>query len=419
MRQFYQITLAIVFAIASFSTSANSLLDIEQDSVFLGAGYANDIYYSFENGEIHSVDRKNWDIAFYSNILSAGIITNDGNGVELFTYPHTDTSGWNSIDTTGLSTWPVLYNSIDEWEEGAFNKYSYGSFDYGWGVYNIISHNVIGDSLHIIKSLDGDDNKVYKKLWIEKKASMQNTYYFRFANLDGTNEVSQVINCNDYSDKNFVYYSLLNDTILDREPNSDTWDILFTKYMGINNDTPYPVTGALNNVDIPANRFDEVGPDFDDYMSAPMDSTRSPIGYNWKYFDMGTFSYVVEDSIAFFVSNFQKDVYKLVFSEFDYTVGKIAFSKSRVHTSSINDILGEEVFALYPNPATDVVNLNIDKENNWEIFTISDLSGKVVYSREINQESDISVSIDELNTGMYLVILSSKENFAVQKLIIR
>ncbi len=57
--------------------------EAEEDSVFLGSGYVNDIYYSFENGEIHSVDRKNWDIGFYANILSAGIITNDGNGVEL------------------------------------------------------------------------------------------------------------------------------------------------------------------------------------------------------------------------------------------------------------------------------------------------------------------------------------------------
>ncbi len=52
----------------------------------------------------------------------------------MVTLPHGTT-----IDTSGLSTWPVLYNSTDEWEEGAFNTHSYGSFDYGWGVYNIIS----------------------------------------------------------------------------------------------------------------------------------------------------------------------------------------------------------------------------------------------------------------------------------------
>ncbi len=89
------------------------------------------------------------------------------------------------------------------------------------GVFTTSSaHEVIGDSLHIIKYLDENNDEFFKKLWIEKKISMQNTYVFKFADLDGSNEVNQVINCNDYSDKNFVYYSLLNETILDREPNS-------------------------------------------------------------------------------------------------------------------------------------------------------------------------------------------------------
>lgn len=262
-------------------------------------------------------------------------------------------------------------------------------------------------------------NAVYKKFWITKKVSIQNTYYFKYANLDGSDEVNQVLNCSDYDDKNFVYFSFADATVLDREPNSDTWDILFTKYMGINNDTPYPVTGALNNVDIPANRFDEVGPDFEDYMSAPMDSTKSPIGYDWKYFDMNTFSYVVEDSIAFFVSNFQKDVYKLVFSVFDYTVGNVVFSKSLVHISTVGELAIDNSVLVYPNPATDFIQVDLSGELNWEMLTITDLSGKLIYSQEVNLKGVVTIPVDKLNSGVYLVTATSGQNIAVQKLIIQ
>lgn len=416
MRQFYQFVLVIVFTITAGFANAGLILETEQDSVFLGAGYANDIYYSFENGEIASVERTNWDIGFYTLTWSAGIIINGGNGVELYLYPSADTSGWETIDTTGLSGWPVLYNSILDWEEGAFNRHSTGHPDYGWGVYNTITHDVVGDSIYILKLAD----ESYKKFRITKKVSIENTYYFKYANLDGSDEVTEVLNCSDYDAKNFVYYSLSNATVLDREPDSETWDILFTKYMGLlEGGVPYPVTGALNNIDVPANRFDEVGPDFVDWTATPMDSTKTPIGHDWKYFDMGTFSYVVEDSIAFFVRNLQKDVYKLVFSVFDYTVGKIVFSKSLVHASGVDNPAIENPVLIYPNPATDFVRIDLSGENNREVLFITDMSGKVVYTRDFDLKGVITIPLDKMNPGVYLVTVKSKNNTVVQKLIIR
>lgn len=415
MRHFYRFTLIIAFLFGTLQMFATTLM--EADSVEMGGGYANDIYYSFENGEVHAVERTNWEIGFYATAWSAGIITNGGKGVELKLYPSADTSAWETIDTTGLSTWPFLYNSIDDWEEGAFNRHSNGHPDYGWGVYNTITHDVVGDSIYIIKYAVGTEN-IYKKLWITKKVSIMNTYYFKYADLDGSNEIIEVLNCNDYTDKNFVYYSLENQEVLDREPNSDTWDILFTKFMGINNGVPYPVTGVLNNLDIPANRFDDVAPDFEDYMLAPMDSTKSPIGYDWKTFDMNTFSYIVHDSIAFFIKNFQKDVYKLVFNVFDYTIGKIVFSISKVHTSNLAEIKTQSYFAMFPNPASDNVQIDLTGIDFDELI-IADLSGREIIKMQIGQQQNISVPIGQLNSGVYLVSLQSGTNKSIQKLVIQ
>ena len=414
MKQFFQLAILSIFLFTNVCSYANTLM--EEDSITMGGGYANEIYYSFENGEIGSAPRNNWDIAFYTVTWSAGISINDGTGVELYLYPAADTSGWNSLDTTGLSTWPVLYNSTTDWEEGAFNRNQNGHPDYGWGVYNTITHDVVGDSIYILKLADG----ACKKFQVIKKASSQNTYYFKYADLDGSNQVTEVLNCNDYSNKNFVYYSLINQAVIDREPDADSWDILFTKYMGLlEGGVPYPVTGVLNNINIPANRFDEVGPDFEDYTTVPMDSIRVVIGHDWKYFDMNTFSYVVEDSIAFFVMNSKKDVYKLVFSVFDYTIGKFVFSKSKVHTSDVPELSNGQQLAVYPNPASEFINVNLESIENCDEVIITDLSGKVVLSVEPGNLKTITIPVNRLNPGMYLINAKSANETAIQKLVIQ
>jgi hypothetical protein len=413
MKQVYYFVLSVVLVFTTSFSNGNTLM--EGDSVTMGAGYANDIYYSYENGEVSSVVRTNWDLAFFTSPWSAGILTNGAAGVELYPYPLGDTSAWNAIDSTGLASWPVSYNSPDEWEDGAFNRFAMGHPDYGWGVYNVVNHDVVGDSLYLIKLMDGN----MKKLWIQRKASMMNTFYFKFADLDGSNEVEKVLDCNPYTDKNFVYYSMQSDEVLDREPDSDSWDILFTKYMGINNDQPYPVTGALSNVNVPANKNAEVGPDFEDWFAVPMDSTKSPIGYDWKYFDMGVFNYVVEDSIAYFTRSRAEDVYKLVFSAFNYMDGKIVFDISLTSPAAVSEINNDAAFLIYPNPASRQINIEIIGSENWNEILITDISGRVVLQTEVSVMNHISIPVEGLSEGVYFVGLKSDNTQKVQKLIIQ
>ncbi|MCX6909508.1 MAG: DUF2339 domain-containing protein, partial [Verrucomicrobia bacterium] len=117
------------------------------------------------------------------NVLeTAGLVA--GAGVALYTYPKSDTSGWATIDTTGLSSWKPMYNDPGNWENGAFSRYAKGYFDYGWCIYNDVTHNLVGDSLFVIKLRDGN----FKKLWMIKKLSSLDIYLFRYANLDGSGE---------------------------------------------------------------------------------------------------------------------------------------------------------------------------------------------------------------------------------------
>ena len=127
----------------------------------------------------------------------------------------------------------------------------------------------------------------YKKIWTVKKNSANNKYFLRQANLDGSDDHTVELEINPYRNVNFVYYAFSTDSFVEREPDTASWDILFTKYIAIQpNGDPYPVVGVYNNFDVYSNEFYPVAPDFIDYASIPFDSTKSPTGWEWKTFDM-------------------------------------------------------------------------------------------------------------------------------------
>ena len=74
---------------------------------------------------------------------------------------------------------------------------------------------------------------------------------------------------------------------------------------------------------------------------------------------------------------------------------------------------------VYPNPATDFIQVDLYGELNWEMLTITDLSGKLIYSQEVNLKGVVTIPVDKLNSGVYLVTTTTGQNIAVQKLIIQ
>lgn len=403
-------TIILALSLLSLAGSGQSLKNEQAvsvaDSVILGPSYANDIYFSFENGVVASPARATWDIGFLTTVWTASIITNGASGVNLYTYPNSDTTGWNSVDTTGISTWPVLYDDETDWEYGAFTRNSTGHPDYGWGKYNPINHDVVGDSIYILKTLAGS----YFKFWILRKNSIANTYYLRYANLDGSNQEEVTLDINPYRSKNFVYYNLDNSQIIDREPDTNTWDVLFTKYMGLQpNGTYYPVVGVLNNVKVYAKEFYPVAPDFIDWTSAPMDSTKAPIGWEWKSFDMNTFTWTCADSTAFFVHTWDRDIYKLVFTVFGgSSSGKVVFNSELQSPSSVvNPVKGYNPVGIYPNPVTDHLTVNFNTEvTGTAQVSIFDMNGRMILQDVQAVESNtVIIRLNEtgLQNGLYVL----------------
>jgi len=390
------------------------------DSVTMGSGYSNEIYYSMSTGIQGSAIRSTWDIAFRTDMYSADIIINDGSGVELYTYPKADTSEWATVDISGMDTWTKMYNSPTDWETGAFCINQKGHPDYGWCKYNSVTHNLVGDSIFIIKLRDGS----LRKLWIIEKYSFDNIYEFHFANIDGTGDHMVTLDCNPYKSKNFIGYDLSSNQAVDFEPVASTkWDILFTKYMGINQGQPYTVTGVLSNYNVKVKKFDHVPTDTILTSLPVLDDTRSPIGYDWKTFT-GT-AYKVTDSLVYFVQDLGGIIHRLVFTKFaGGSTGLIVFNTELNSFTGVNEI-SKSGFnaAVYPNPVSDVMNLVINPgKSKLTVISVLDMSGRTVLSKKYDIQAEelstLQIPVSELPSGMYMVKIQAGGNVIARKIIV-
>jgi hypothetical protein len=315
----------LLIGLNSCEKKSNSLV-IKSETLSLGAGYTNDIYYRLSDGLTTPVARANWDIAFSVSPREASILTNGAAGVTLKSYPVSPGWTWaTAIDTAGYHDWPALYNSDTTWTEGAFNMNATGHPNYGWANYDMVTHNLTGISLYIIKTRNGS----YKKIWIEKKLTVEQKYTFRYSDLNGSaeNAVTLVVAG---KNKNFVYYSLDTNAEVDREPETDLWDIVFTKW--IDNNLKYPVTGVLQNIGVTALESSDVDP-----MSEVMPATGyltaiSTIGADWKTVDMITYQYTIDETRVFLVKDLNNKIHRIRFKTFEgSSTGNLSFDVSTIN----------------------------------------------------------------------------------------
>ena len=406
-------------------TATGQQAGMAYDTIYMGASYKNEVYYSMSAGNQGAVDRKQWDIAFRANWMSASILTNDGVGVELYTYPKSDTSGWLAVDTAGIKNWKKMVNSTTDWETGAFCQNQIKHPDYGWGVYDNFTHSVVGDSLFIIKLLDGS----FRKLWIIQKISSDNAFEIRFAKLDGTDDTKALVDCAPYAAKNFVGYSITSKQVVDFEPViSSKWDILFTKYVytypvgSPNYGSIYTVTGVLSNYKVKVTKLEHVSTDTIVAGLPAMDGSRSPIGWEWKTFS-GSFK--VTDSLVYFVQDISGTIHRLIFKEFKgSSTGRIVLEKGLNTFTGVNENPKSGFnAAVYPNPVNEVMNLVINPgKARFAVVSLLDISGRTVLSKrydiQAEELSTLQIPVSELPSGIYMVKIQAGGNVISRKVIV-
>lgn len=387
---------------------------VVSDIVTTGEGYTNQIWYSLANGEVGNAPKDNWDLAFEISGFTASIRYNEQKGMAVYASPYS-IADWAAVDTTGMANnWDVLHDDPKSWERGAFNMYSSSDFDLGWGIYNVVTHVIAGDSIYVVKLANGD----FKKLRIDNLAT--GTYNFTYADIDGQNEISAALVKSQFSGKNFGYYNLETNEVVDREPLSEDWDITFTKYIdlvGPDATTPYGVTGILQNYTAETAEATETPVDDAVWSDFSFSDEINVIGYDWKYFDF-SLGYVFTENLSYFIMDQNGSVYQVVFTGFDgTTTGIYEFTVEEVGTVGITEI---DIYNLraFPNPSQgENVNIHWDF-GDFSQLRLIDLSGNLVLSQNISSQShSAEIPTSQLASGVYILQLQGASSFVNQKLV--
>ena len=388
----------------------------------MGESYVSDVFVSMANGEVSNPDATTWDIAIdVRSSFSVGIRTNDGHGVELKTYPSADISGWDAVDTTGLAGWPRLTNQADNWESGAFNVSASSDFsDFSWGLYTGEPlHDVEGDSLYIITSTAG----MARKIRIDLLDGGEWT--FTYANIDGTNEVSETFLMEDHPERNFIYYDLDSGEFVDREPSNLQWDLTFTRYFAMTMFGPGTTTGCLANDNIGLIKASGVDVNSVFHTDYEMNfEDRSIVGSDWKFLN-DMFEWEITPDECYFIQDQLGDIYKLIFTDFGGTsTGDISYTTELVSGAGINDNEMLSLLQVYPNPISNgQLNIVLDSRQAQQVsIQVLDLSGKVVLSQTeqlYGSMSQIEVDAAALSTGVYVISISTNDTMITEKIVVR
>jgi Secretion system C-terminal sorting domain len=390
--------LLIIFGIGAQNVQAQVLAN---DSAIIGAGYTDQVFYSFQNGTVKTESNTNWDLAFQISGFQAAIYVNSKNNVKLYKSMK-DTTSWSTIttaDTAGLMVASnQLLNSDTSWSRGAFNQTMNVSnqFDLGWGVYDFGTHFVIGDSIYFLQLSNG----TVKKLWIRDLAN--GVYHFSYANLDGTSLIDGQLDKTLFPNRIFGYYSLTTNATLDREPNKTDWDLSFAQYMAVTPIT-YKVTGVLQNTGVLAEHQTPVDTALASYNAANLNPLINNIAYNWKSFDFATNAWNIADSTVYFVQDKAGSIWKLIFTGFGGgATGKFLFNKELVIIPNAinNPSLGASV-ALFPNPTTN--QLNVIHGSNCKNIQLINLLGTTLLSVDVKGGIQTKLDVSNLNAGTYFI----------------
>ena len=413
-------------AIIGSFVSANAQGPWIADSVSTGPQYVNRIYYSLENGQVGSVpySTRDWFIDVSAQ-QTVSIRINGGFNAALYKYTAGDTAAWSTLDTAGLGSgtnFLRVRDTEDSYFPSAFEIGATGHPNYGWGEYNSVTHVVVGNKLYIFKTVGG----LWKKVWIQRH-TVSSQFIIKVANLDGTGEEILTIAKAGITDKSFIHYSFATGTVYNDEPVIDSYDLIFTKMVGLYNTTPnQAVTGVETNHGVLTAKAQGLPANNADVNDYTLEETLNGIGSAWKNLN-SSFQWFAYDSLSYFVQDVPGNIWQIRFTGFGGgSTGKYKFEKRKIAYASINEN-NETVGAwnVFPNPAADFVSIvfNSNVADN-ATFNLLDLNGRTVMSENFSANTGINqFSIDlaskNLPAGIYVATLRAGNVLKTTKLIVQ
>ncbi len=354
---------AMLMALTAIAFTNSHAQTVIEDSFSLEAGYEDMAFYSLETGVVAQSPLADWHIALDIRPMGSTARINCGTGMKL--YPYGNLEQWLNVDFENWVAPAPLRNDHSDWSNAAFAQGGDGMFDLGWGVYDVITHEVESDKMYLIELPDG----TWKQFAL--LSLIDGVYEFQVADIDGANETLLAINKADYEGKLFAYCNLSTGQILDLEPDAP-WDFQFLTYTeDIGEGTYYAVVGALAHPNVMVQQVDDLYDPYTDgdYNIDSFSLATNEVGYDWKSYVPGA-GYALESSRCYFVSANDGTVWRMVMTGFDgASTGNISIGKVEATVSSVVDPKQSLAIQAFPNPIESGQNLTLQAPQQFEQAT--------------------------------------------------
>ena len=275
--------------------------NIETVQIEIGYPYLNQVYYNCETNKVVKTNTKyDWDISFECTPSGFHVLLNTAKGVLISNEGNVPFS--SVISETGV-TW--LWDNPN----GKLDATAFGSWQNTNNVYIVD------------RQFDANGNHIgYKKIILQSVDNQ--TYTFKYANLDGTDEVTYTID-KDVS-RNLIHFNFDNGGgTLFLEPEKNSWDLLFTNHYHkfSNLALPFVLTQVLSNTHNKVvvaednnNQFNNVT--LKDTANYVFTNYWDEIGYDWKIRNSSDNSYTIDANKSFIVKTTTGLFYKIRFIDF-------------------------------------------------------------------------------------------------------
>lgn len=402
-----------------------------QDSVIMGASYANQMYYDVKTGEKNGSPVNNWDIAHTTVGRDNCIRANHMSGLRVYRYPNGKATDWSSFDTTGFSggNWRPLWNDQHVHEKGAFTLHQdLANWRFGWGYYDQVTKLVTGDSLYLLAWTGPGGmgwSKFLKFLPVVQLAN--GDLVIKYADLNGANEVTDTLYQSQAAGMMYKYYKFSNDTKPVREPGSDKWDISFTRYYeptlnpGTGDYEMYPVMGIESKrgtlvARIGNTPWNNVLTDSGWLVGKNGKAFKNDltgIGSNWKVLNGSAFE--VKDTVSYIIRRTRTadtSYWLMHMTRFvGSSAGKTVFVKMQLRNtlSAEHPVFGK--VQVFPNPVKEKLIISFeDKAFGQATVRLLDLQGREVAAQPFSQNSlfgAAEVPVNGLKSGVYLLNITA------------
>jgi hypothetical protein len=280
--------------------------NVETVQIEIGYPYTYQVYYDCGTNSVVKTNTKyDWDLSFECTPSGFHVLVNTAKGIFVSNEGNVPFSSVTS--TTGV-TW--LWDA----PSGNLDSTAFGNWQATNNVY-IVDRQYNASGGHI----------GYKKIQIQSVDNL--SYTFKYADLDGNNEITYIINKD--ASRNFIHFNFDNGgQTLFLEPNKNNWDLLFSNHYHKFSNLPLPfvltqvLTNKSNGVlvaeDNNNNFFNITLKDTSNYTFT---NIWDEIGYDWKIRDSQNNSFTIDAKKSFIVKTTEGLFYKIRFIDFYNNVG--------------------------------------------------------------------------------------------------